>query len=41
MLCFVAVIVVGLCLPKFLKYDGREGVLQREFEEEKRAQGFS
>ncbi len=32
-LCVVTVIISALFLPKFLKYDGREGVKQKEIEE--------
>ena len=37
-LCVVSVIGAALFLPKFLSYDGREGVKQREFEESMRTQ---
>lgn len=40
-LCFIAVILTGICLPKFLKYDGRDGVKQRELEEKLREEGFT
>ncbi|MGI9056615.1 MAG: MFS transporter [Pyrinomonadaceae bacterium] len=40
-LCVVSVVLTALFLPKFLSYDGREGVIQRELEEAKRAQGFT
>lgn len=36
-LCVVSVIVAALFLPKFIKYDGREGVRQKEIEEAERA----
>jgi hypothetical protein len=29
-----------LCLPKFLRYDGRDGIKQREYEEKMREDGF-
>jgi len=37
-LCVVSVICAALFLPKFLSYDGREGVKQRELEEAARAE---
>jgi MFS family permease len=37
-LCVVAVAATALFLPRFLRYDGREGVKQREMEEAKRAE---
>jgi MFS family permease len=37
-LCVVSVIGAALFLPKFLKYDGREGIKHREFEESMRMQ---
>jgi len=37
-LCVVSVIAAALFLPKFLSYDGREGVKQRELEEAARAE---
>jgi len=37
-LCIVSVIVSALFLPKFIKYDGREGVKRREVEEAERAE---
>lgn len=37
-LCVVSVIGAALFLPKFLKYDGREGVKQRERDEAARAE---
>lgn len=40
-LCVVTVAFTALILPRFLAYDGREGVIQRELEEERRAQGFT
>jgi len=39
-LCVVSVIGAAFFLPKFLKYDGREGILHREFEESMRMQKF-
>jgi MFS family permease len=39
-LCVVAVIIVGLFLPKFLKYDAKEGVRQKLYEEKLRESGF-
>lgn len=39
-LCVVAVGATALFLPKFLRYDNREGVMQREFEESLREKGF-
>ena len=39
-LCVVAVGLTAVFLPKFLKYDGREGRKQREFEETLRGQKF-
>ena len=36
-LCVVTVILTALFLPKFLNYDGREGVKQKEIEEAERA----
>jgi MFS family permease len=38
-LCVAAVVVSSLLLPKFIKYDGREGVRQKELEEKLRAEG--
>lgn len=35
-MCIVIVVIIGICLPKFLKYDGREGIKQREREEKER-----
>jgi MFS family permease len=32
-LCVIAVAILGVLLPKFLRYDGREGVKQKEIEE--------
>ena len=32
-LCVVAVVLLALVLPKFVRYDGREGVKQKEIEE--------
>jgi hypothetical protein len=40
-LCIAAIVLTAICLPKFLKYDGREGILQREFEEQIRSQNSS
>ena len=37
-LCVVAVGLTALFLPKFMKYDGREGRMRREFEETLRGQ---
>lgn len=37
-LCVASVILTALFLPKFLKYDGREGVRQKEIEEAERAE---
>jgi len=37
-LCVVAVVVSSLFLPKFITYDGREGIKQREIEEAERAE---
>lgn len=37
-LCVVSVIGTAFFLPKFLKYDGREGIRHREFEESQRMQ---
>jgi MFS family permease len=37
-LCVVSVVIGSLFLPKFLAYDGREGVKQREREEAERAE---
>ncbi len=37
-LCIVAVLGAAAFLPKFAKYDGREGVKQREIEEAERAE---
>jgi MFS family permease len=39
-MCVAAVGVMAIFLPKFLKYDGREGVIQKAMEEAKREQGF-
>lgn len=39
-LCVVSVVGAAFFLPKFLKYDGREGVMHREFEESRRIQKF-
>ena len=35
-LCVVTVVLSSLLLPKFITYDGREGVKQREIEEAER-----
>ena len=32
-LCVIAVLLLSFLLPKFLRYDGREGVKQKEIEE--------
>lgn len=37
-LCIIAVIGAALFLPKFVAYDGREGIKQREIEEAERAE---
>jgi MFS family permease len=37
-LCVVSVVAAALFLPKFISYDGREGVRQREIEEAERAE---
>ena len=37
-LCVVAVALSALFLPKFIRYDGREGIKQREIEEAERAE---
>ena len=37
-LCVVSVILTALFLPKFINYDGREGVRQNEIEEAERAE---
>ncbi len=39
-LCVVSVLGAAVFLPKFLKYDGREGLMQRRFEEALREQKF-
>ncbi len=39
-LCVVSVLGAAVFLPKFLKYDGREGVKQRSYEEALRDQKF-
>jgi MFS family permease len=39
-LCVVAVIGTALFLPKFFRYDGREGIRRREFDESLRGQGL-
>jgi MFS family permease len=40
-ICVVSVVGTAFFLPKFLKYDGREGVMHREFEESLRMQKFA
>ena len=40
-LCVVSVLGAALFLPKFLKYDGREGIKHREFEESMRMEKFA
>jgi MFS family permease len=40
-LCVVSVIGAAFFLPKFLKYNGREGIEHREFEESQRMEKFS
>ena len=37
-LCVVSVAAAALFLPKFINYDGRKGVRQREIEEAERAE---
>ena len=37
-LCVISVIVTALFLPKFINYDGREGIRQKEIEEAERAE---
>jgi MFS family permease len=37
-LCVVSVVLSSLLLPKFITYDGREGIRQREIEEAERAE---
>jgi MFS family permease len=39
-MCIVAVGVMAIFLPKFLTYDGREGIKQKEYEEKLRESGF-
>ncbi len=39
-LCVVAIAITAIFLPKFLKYDGREGLKQRENEEKLRESSF-
>jgi MFS family permease len=39
--CVCGVLILALFLPKFIKYDGREGRLSRQMEEEKLEQGLS
>lgn len=39
-LCVIAIIVIALFLPKFLTYDGRDGIKQKEYEEKLRESGF-
>lgn len=38
-LCVVSVVLLALILPKFIKYDGREGIKQKEIEEAKHNAG--
>jgi MFS family permease len=40
-MCFVAVGVMAIFLPKFLKYDGREGIKQKMYEEKLRESGLT
>jgi MFS family permease len=35
-LCVVSILILAIFLPKFLRYDGREGIKQREIEEAER-----
>jgi MFS-type transporter involved in bile tolerance (Atg22 family) len=37
-LCVVTVALTAIFLPKFIRYDGREGIKQREIEEAERAE---
>lgn len=39
-LSVIAIIITVIFLPKFLKYDGREGIKQREYEEKIRESGM-
>jgi MFS family permease len=39
-LCVAAIVVTAFFLPKFLQFDGREGIKQREYEEKLRQDGF-
>lgn len=39
-LCVVAILILAMFLPKFLKYDGRDGIKQREYEEKLRESSF-
>lgn len=39
-LCVISIMILAVFLPKFLKYDGREGIKQRECEEKQRESGF-
>jgi MFS family permease len=39
-LCVIAVLILAIFLPKFLKYDGREGIKQKILEEELRESGL-
>ena len=39
-LCVVAVGILAIFLPKFVKYDGREGIKQREMEENQRSESI-
>ena len=40
-LCVVSVLGAALFLPKFLRYDGREGIKHKEFEESQRMEKFT
>ncbi len=40
-LCVIAVGIMAIFLPKFLKYDGREGIKQKMYEEKLRESGFT
>ena len=37
-LCVAAIVITALFLPKFWKYDGREGIKQKDIEEAQRAE---
>ena len=39
-LCVIAIGILAVFLPKFLKYDGRDGIKQKEYEEKLRESGF-